>query len=156
MAYKEENIDIVFDLILERIENGEALRNILKDENMPSSRTFYKWLKEDEVKVKLYEESTTLRSEALFDKMFEIANNTELGEVTKLTVNGLEVTTSDMIAHRRLKIDVIKWGLSKVNPKKYGDKIQTEHSGEIKSSNLSNMSTDELIKRAGLIKKING
>ena len=29
MAYKEENIDIVFDLILERIENGEALRNIL-------------------------------------------------------------------------------------------------------------------------------
>ena len=36
------------------------------------------------------------------------------------------------------------------------EKIQTEHSGEIKSSNLSNMSTDELIKRAGLIKKING
>ena len=156
MAYTEENKEKIFSLICDELEKGYSLRSILRRENMPSSRTFYKWLKEDEVKVKLYEESTTLRSEALFDKMFEIANNTELGEVTKLTANGLEVTTSDMIAHRRLKIDVIKWGLSKLNPKKYGDKIQTEHSGEIKSSNLSNMSTDELIKRAGLIKKING
>ena len=30
-----------------------------------------------------------------------------------------------MIAHRRLKIDALKWSLSKLNPKKYGDKVES-------------------------------
>ena len=134
MAYSNEEIEKTFDLILERIEEGEALRSILKESNMPSSRTFFKWLDEDCIKVKQYELSTSLRTEALFDEMFHIANNTEEGETVKTTMNGVETTTADMIAHRRLKIDVIKWGLSKLNPKKYGDKIQQEHSGELNTT----------------------
>ena len=54
MAYSNEEIEKTFDLILERIEEGEALRSILKESNMPSSRTFFKWLDEDSVKVKQY------------------------------------------------------------------------------------------------------
>jgi len=38
---------------------------------------------------------------------------------------------------QRLKIDAKKWELSKLNPKKYGDKIQQEHSGELKTTIIS-------------------
>ena len=31
----------------------------------------------------------------------------------------------------RLQIDTRKWYMSKVLPKRYGDKVQTEHSGEV-------------------------
>ena len=35
------------------------------------------------------------------------------------------------VAWKRVQIDTMKWLLSKRNPKKYGDKIGLEHSGEI-------------------------
>lgn len=131
MAYSVEEIEKIFDLILERIEEGEALRSILKDNGMPSSQTFYIWLNDCAIKSKRYEESTTLRSEALFDKMFEIAANPEMGESTKVYSDGkIEVTSADMIAHRRLQIDVIKWGLSKLNPKKYGNTLDLTTAGD--------------------------
>jgi hypothetical protein len=36
-----------------------------------------------------------------------------------------------MIERARLKVDARKWVAAKLKPKKYGDKLQTEHSGEI-------------------------
>ena len=53
MAYSKENIDLIFTKICEEIETGRSLRSILKeDENMPSSSTFFIWLKEDALKCK--------------------------------------------------------------------------------------------------------
>lgn len=138
MAYSKENIDLIFTKICEEIETGRSLRSILKeDENMPSSSTFFIWLKEDALKSKRYELATDLRTDILFDEIIDIAYNTEEGTTTKETERGLEITTGDMLGHRRLKIDALKWSLSKLNPKKYGDKIQTEHSGEINSTIIS-------------------
>lgn len=135
MAYSKEEIEIIFTKICEQIETGRSLRSILKeDENMPSSSTFFIWLKEDALKSKRYELATDLRTDILFDEIIEIAYNTEEGTTTKETERGIEVTTGDMLGHRRLKIDALKWSLSKLNPKKYGDKVQQEHSGEIKTT----------------------
>jgi hypothetical protein len=36
-----------------------------------------------------------------------------------------------MIDHRRLKVDTRKWYLSKLAPKRYGDRIAVEHSGSV-------------------------
>lgn len=131
MAYSKENKDEIFERICLEIETGRSLRSILKnDDNMPSSSTFFIWLTEDELKTKRYELATDLRTDALFDEIVEIAFNPEQGETTKTNQKGeYEVTTGDMLGHRRLKIDALKWSLSKLNPKKYGDKIIQEHSG---------------------------
>jgi len=135
MAYTDENRDIIFEKICVEIESGRSLRSILKeDKDMPSSSTFFIWLTEDPIKSKRYELATDLRTDDLFDQIVEIAFNTEEGTTTKVTERGIEITTGDMLGHRRLKIDALKWSLSKLNPKKYGDKIQTEHSGEIKTN----------------------
>lgn len=135
MAYTEENKNEIFDKICTEIESGRSLRSILKtDENMPSSSTFFIWLKEDDLKSKRYELATDLRTDALFDEIVEIAYNIEYGETTKTSDKGTEITVGDMLGHRRLKIDALKWSLSKLNPKKYGEKLQQEHSGEIKTT----------------------
>src|SRR3972149_5427385 len=118
MAYSEEEIEVIFDSILNRIEKGESIRDILLDDNTPSSRTFFKWLKEDESKVKQYEISMSYRDDKLFEEIVSIAYNTEEGTTTKETERGVEITTGDMLGHRRLKIDALKWYLSKRNHKK--------------------------------------
>lgn len=127
MAYSLDKIEEVFDNICQEIEKGRSLRSILKeDENMPSSSTFFIWLKESEIKSKRYELATDLRTDILFDEIIDIAYNTEEGTTTKETERGVEITTGDMLGHRRLKIDALKWSLSKLNPKKYGKKIQVD------------------------------
>jgi len=132
MAYSVEEIEEVFTKICEEIETGRSLRSILKeDENMPSSSTFFIWLKEDALKSKRYELATDLRTDILFDEIVEIAYNTEEGTTTKENAKGeIETTTGDMLGHRRLKIDALKWSLSKLNPKKYGDKLDMTSGGE--------------------------
>lgn len=130
MAYTQKEIDDVFDSILERIENGESIRDILLDSETPSSRTFFKWLKEDETKVKQYEIAMSYRDDKLFEEIISIAYTTEEGTTTKETEKGVEITTGDMLGHRRLKIDALKWYLSKRNPKKYGEKVDVTSDGE--------------------------
>jgi len=130
MAYSEKEIVEIFDLVLLRIESGESIRDILLDNTMPSSRTFFKWLSLDAEKVKQYEISMSFRDDKLFDEIVNIAYNTEEGTTKKETEKGVEITTGDMLGHRRLKIDALKWYLSKRNPKKYGDKLDMTTGGE--------------------------
>jgi hypothetical protein len=54
MAYTKKEIDKVFNDIIQDIEDGKALRTILKYSGMPSSSTFYIWIEEDEAKSKRY------------------------------------------------------------------------------------------------------
>ena len=126
MAYSKEQIEETFNSILQDIEHGYALRTVLKNADNPSSRTFYKWLDEDEVKVKQYVRACEARAEQIFEDILNIADTTEEGVTTKETENGIETTTGDMIQHRRLKVDARKWMLGKMNPKKYSDKIQVD------------------------------
>ena len=126
MAYSEENKEKIFSLICDELEKGYSLRSILRLEDMPSSRTFFKWLDEDKEKVKQYERSLELRSEMLFDEIIEIADkqSEDVGE----DENGNKVINHNIVQRNRLQIDARKWALSKMFPKKFGDK--TIHSGD--------------------------
>lgn len=126
MAYTEENKENIFSLICDELEKGYSLRSILRREDMPSSRTFFKWIDEDKEKVKQYERSLELRSEILFDEIIEIADkqSEDVGE----DENGNKVINHNIVQRNRLQIDARKWALSKMFPKKFGDK--TIHSGD--------------------------
>ncbi len=121
MAYTEENKDTTFNLICEELEKGYSLRSILRRENMPSSRTFFKWVDESDEKVKQYERSVELRSEFLFDEIIEIAD--KQGEDVGEDADGNKVINHNIVQRNRLQIDARKWALSKMLPKKYGDKL---------------------------------
>ena len=128
MAYTEKDKDNIFEYVCQEIEKGRALRNVLKDENMPSTSTFYQWLDNDEVKAKQYARATEVRADIIFDDILAIAD--ENTNDTSINENGIEVVNNDVIQRSRLRIDARKWVLSKLNPKKFGDKTDITSGGE--------------------------
>lgn len=66
----------------------------------------------------------------------------------------------DVIASKRLQIDTLKWKLSKMLPKVYGEKVTTEHTGKdggpiaIAAVDLKNLSDEELDQVQRLMSKV--
>ena len=125
MAYDIEN---TFKKILFSIEEGNSLRATLKQEGMPSSPTFYEWIDNDKEKSIHYARAIEARTELKFESIEqdyseEPQRDAETGRID-----------SAWVQLQRLKIDAKKWELSKLNPKKFGDKVMQEHSGEVKTT----------------------
>lgn len=132
MAYSKKEIESIFNTICDRIIKGESVNTILKDEDMPSSQTFFKWLNESEEKSKKYARVKEVYADTVFEDIILIADGTDSDILTD--EEGRQQVNHNIIQRDRLRIDARKWHLSKLNPKKYGDKIETETklSGEIK------------------------
>ena len=132
MAYDKDKI---FQLILLEIEEGASLRSILRRDDMPSQRTFFEWLKDDEEKVKQYARATEIRADSIFEEILEIADD-ETG-VYYYDEAGNKKVDNGAVQRKRMQTDNRKWMLGKMNPKKYGEKIQQEHSGELTTNVIS-------------------
>ena len=128
MAYDK---DKVFKSIISEIEEGASLRSVLCKDGMPASITFYDWIEKDKEKSIQYARAVDVRIE----KKFESIERDYLEEPQRDPTTG-KIDTG-WVQLQRLKIDAKKWELSKLKPKKYGDKIQTEHSGEITTTVIS-------------------
>ena len=130
MAYSEEQKEKILNNIFNMIESGKSLRFALSQIPLSSS-TFFIWIEEDPEKSKHYAYVTDIRTELKFESIEqdyseEPQRDAETGRID-----------SAWVQLQRLKIDAKKWELSKLNPKKYGDKIQQEHSGELKTTIIS-------------------
>ena len=125
MAYKDNEIEDIFSKICDKISiDGLALRNILKADDMPSSRTFFKWLDNDDKKVKQYARACEDRADNIFEDILDIADESHADK--KVLEDGREVVDSEVVQRSRIRIDARKWMLSKMNPKKYSDKLQVD------------------------------
>jgi hypothetical protein len=112
-----------FELILIDIaENNLAVRDAVKKQM--SFRTFYDLLK-DEEKVKQYARACEIRADKIADEILDISDATENDVITDL--EGKEIINHNIINRDRLRVDARKWLLSKMNPKKYGDKLQLDN-----------------------------
>ena len=136
MAYSKKEIEETFTSIIQEIEQGNALRTVLKNKDYPSSRTFFKWLDGDETKVKRYARACEKRADVIFEDMLDIADDKSKDVIT--LEDGREVFNSEFAARSRIRLDARKWILSKMQPKKYGDKLDITTGGEkiIKGINL--------------------
>ena len=76
---------------------------------MPTRKSFYKWVRENEGVLRDYEMAMSLRADYCFDEILDIADDENL-------------ITSEDIARAKLRVDARKWAVSKLAPKKYGDK----------------------------------
>ena len=115
----KETIEILFDEILNDIaENGTSLYLALK--SRLSSRTFYEYLDDNEDRIKKYARATELRAEKMAEETLEIADS--LGDDVIQTPDGRIIENQRVINRDRLRVDTRKWLLSKLHPKKYGDR----------------------------------
>jgi len=100
---------------------------------MPSDSLVRLWVIENrEGFAPQYARAKDMGLDALAEEIIEISNTPVEGTRTKDNVlTGVTVETGDMIEHRRLQVDARKWYLSKLAPKRYGDKLEVEHKGEL-------------------------
>jgi hypothetical protein len=129
--YSPELADRICELIATHPIGLVSLCELYPD--LPSPSTIRKWIREPEKKEFLhqYEIALEMRADLIFDQLIDIADNPEYGRITTTRAGVIEVTESDMIQHRRLKVDVRKWILSKLLPKKYGDSSQVQTNEKI-------------------------
>lgn len=119
--------------ICERITEGQSLRTICADEFMPGKATVFRWLAAFPEFRDQYARAREAQADVMAEEILEIADTPEEGERREEGSNkdGAfdKTVVEDMLGHRRLQVDARKWLMSKLAPKKYGDKVTAEHTG---------------------------
>ena len=115
------------DIICERIAKGESLRKICLDKDTPSHTTILKWLREIEGFASQYARAREDQAEFYLDEIIAISDESSQDKVAN--EDGTERTDSEAIQRSKLRVDTRKWAMSKLAPKKYGDKITQEVTG---------------------------
>lgn len=148
-TYSEEQRIELINTICEEMAKGRSLRSVLKDGGMPDRTTFFKWIDNNNDRVNQYVCACKARADVIFEDILDISDSQE-GDIITLE-DGKEVVNHDVIQRARLRVDSRKWILSKMQPKKYGERLDLssdDGSMSPKSPDISILSTEELIKRA--------
>lgn len=98
---------------------------------MPSEALVRKYAIDDTAFAAQYAQARDQGLDVLADEIIDISNTPVVGTKSVSKPTGVEVSEGDMIDHRRLQIDARKWYLSKLAPKRYGDRLAVEHSGKV-------------------------
>jgi hypothetical protein len=119
--YTEELADKIFSLMGE----GKSLRTICASEDMPNTETIFRWLRKDAQFSEQYARACENRTES----QLELLN--ELGDTAiELSQDTGEKRAGAVVQAVRLKADNLKWVMSKMKPKKYGDKLDMTSDGK--------------------------
>lgn len=129
MAYTKQQKETMFNKVIEYISNGMSLNTALKQDDV-FSKTIWLELIADDDKNTQYTRAREERADKIFEELIDISDN--VGQDLIKTPDGREIVNNAVIARDKLRVDTRKWMLSKMQPKKYGDKTEVEHSGEIK------------------------
>lgn len=126
MAYTEQEKQKIIDDVCSEIENGKSLRASLCMPNMPARKTFLEWIDNNEKYRNQYARACDDRAETIFEDILKIADTTE-NDIIEMD-DGKTFINHDVINRAKLRIDSRKWMLGKMNPKKYGDKMDLSSS----------------------------
>lgn len=119
--------------ICARLASGEPLVKICRDDDMPHVATVYRWLIANEAFRDSYARAREDQADTLADEIQAIADEPMVGKKTTTKANGdVETVEGDMLEHRKLRVEARKWIAAKLKPKKYGDKVEHEHGGNLK------------------------
>lgn len=120
MKYSEEYKMELFNSIIDDIvENSVSIRSALKGRMSPS--LFFDMLRDDESCAKRYARATEIRADMMAEEILDIAD--ESGNDTIVTEKG-EQENREYINRSKVRIDARKWLLAKMQPKKYGDRLE--------------------------------
>lgn len=131
----------IADEICERLSNGENLRAICRDSHMPAWRTIYDWMGEFPDFNAAIARAREVGADAIAESIIEILDEppertaTEHGD----KVDAGYVAWQKNRAEQRLKL------LAKWQPKKYGERVNLDHSGEIALEKLTDAQIDARI-----------
>ena len=119
--------------ICKELSHGRSLRRICEDEKMPNASTVHEWILDGKHEdfAKQYAQARTIQAEQMFDEILDIADDgsNDFILMTKGDVS-YNMENKEVTNRSRLRVDSRKWYLSKVLPKKYGDKLDLTTAGK--------------------------
>ena len=130
--YSEEIADkICGRMICGADDRPESLRSICRDDDMPALGTVMRWLAKYPEFREQYRAAREAQAEVHQEELIEIADNCtdDVQMLVGSEEDGQGRINHSAIARAKLQIDTRRWVMSKMAPKKYGDKIQQEHTG---------------------------
>ena len=103
--------------ILVRVAEGESIRAIVKDEDMPAMSTIFKWLSDHQEFSEQYARAKDMAADAMAEDMLYIADTTS--------------ATRDEVAKAKLRVEARQWIAARLRPKKYGDRLNVDETAEV-------------------------
>lgn len=118
------------DYVCGQIAEGHSLRSILRREGLPTTSTWFRWLRLVEGLSEQYDRACEDRAMSYAEDIVDIADDSSGDTVEKVGRNGetYETLDTEFVARSKLRVDARKWVASRLVPK-YRDKQDVNHSG---------------------------
>jgi hypothetical protein len=122
----------IADKICVQLASGMSLREIADADDMPAQSTIYLWLQRHAEFSEQYARAREAQAEHWAEEILEIADDGSNDWMERRNRDGSsqEVINAEHVTRSRLRVDSRKWLMSKLAPKKYGDKIDLAHTGK--------------------------
>jgi hypothetical protein len=114
--------------ICERLSKGETLASICRDDRMPDPANVWRWRDSKPAFSQAIARARDLGFDAIADECVAIADATHRDTIS--TEHG-DRPDAEWIARSRLRVDTRLKLLAKWSPKKYGERLELEQSGEL-------------------------
>lgn len=132
--------------ICELTAAGRTLRQIARELGC-ANPSIAQWISGDAEFAKQYSVAKQIQAENMAEELIDISDDAVNDWMSRETEDGgvEKVLDKEHIQRSRLRVDTRKWLMSKMLPKKYGDRQQVELSGEIGVRQMSDSVLDDRI-----------
>ena len=159
MPRKPEYTEEIGEDICVRLADGESLRSICSDDDMPNRATVFRWLLRDDPEFEAFRDQYTrareMQADAHADDIQDIADDGTNDWMEKFDKDGNSIgwqINGEAVQRSKLRVDARKWTASKLKPKKYGDKIDVTSGGEA----IAPTETEAAVRLAKIMEKYGG
>lgn len=137
------------DEICAEVAEGKSMRTICRRDDMPGMATVFRWLRQHADFREQYARAKEDAADAMAEDILEISDDSNEDWETRTnsrTGEEYEVVNPETAARARLRVDSRKWLMAKLQPKKYGDKIDMTSGGEKLGFDVSAEQAAQLIR----------
>lgn len=106
------NAETIAPIFADMVEHAKSLKAVCKDHGVPFRTIYTAIQRHPEIK-------------ALYNAAREDYIHSRVQDMDRIALE------TEEIARARLLVDNIKWEAARIIPKQYGDKVQTEHTGNL-------------------------
>ena len=119
----------VVDHIMNGLSEGKTLTSLCDGPDMPNRSTFIDWINSDPILSHRFARAREIGGDVIAEECLKIADFSALDTLIN-EKTGNPQADSEWIARSRLRVDTRLKLLAKWYPKKYGEKLDIEHSGK--------------------------
>lgn len=111
------------DAICAQLAEGKSLREVCRQPGMPTAPAVCMLAMRDDSFREQYARARDIGADVEFDALEEFV-------AEQPPTNALGSVDNGWVAWKRLQVDTAKWSLARKAPKKYGERVTQEHTGE--------------------------